>query len=201
MRVMTAISERSKAMSKLMDQDYIEDRSWQLPYPWASPAVDQYICQLDTAGTPPATIVEQLKDAFPELGGFSITPGVVEARILMLDQRPDIDYFRIEPAEADAEWQLNVQDHVLSRKPVGSPSGRAKRLGLVSPETLIVQLDTDMRPVGQALGHPEIETVHALSFTSQGQRPYGARRVVIGEGEDEETVLLYMPTTNKVGGS
>lgn len=56
---------------------------------------DRAICVLDACDYPLSETIKKLRSAFPELAGSVITVKMVDKRLRMLDQNPEIDFFRI----------------------------------------------------------------------------------------------------------
>ncbi|KAG9675644.1 hypothetical protein KCU95_g18268, partial [Aureobasidium melanogenum] len=64
-----------------------------LPREWNG-THDHAMCVLDTCNYSLNAIVKKLRSAFPELARSPLTPTMVDKRLRVLDQNPDIDYFR-----------------------------------------------------------------------------------------------------------
>ncbi|KAI4802535.1 hypothetical protein E4T45_11194 [Aureobasidium sp. EXF-8846] len=64
-----------------------------LPKEWNG-THDHAMCVLDTCNYSLNAIVKKLRTAFPELSKAPLTPNMVDKRLRVLDQNPDIDYFR-----------------------------------------------------------------------------------------------------------
>lgn len=64
------------------------------PRPWATPSVDRLVCALDARDLGAAEIIHRVKTQFPELQPAIITANMVDNRILILDQRVELDYFK-----------------------------------------------------------------------------------------------------------
>lgn len=79
-----------------------------LPYPWATEAVDRLICSLDSAGAEPAEMIHMVKKRFPELAKYAISAYILEKRIQILDQRLDVDYFKMAPNQNDVADEYNL---------------------------------------------------------------------------------------------
>lgn len=65
-----------------------------LPFPWGTPAVDTMMCTLDARNISIPEIVRRVKEEFPVLRACAIPYQAVEKRILILDQRVEVDYFK-----------------------------------------------------------------------------------------------------------
>lgn len=61
------------------------------------------MCVLDTCNYSLNAIVKKLRSAFPELARSPLTPIMVDKRLRVLDQNPDIDYFRTGLEHANRE--------------------------------------------------------------------------------------------------
>ncbi|KAI4750411.1 hypothetical protein E4T52_17020 [Aureobasidium sp. EXF-3400] len=73
-----------------------------LPKEWNG-THDHAICVLDTCNYSLNAIVKKLRSAFPELSKAPLTPTMVDKRLRVLDQNPDIDYFRTGLEHANRE--------------------------------------------------------------------------------------------------
>jgi hypothetical protein len=73
-----------------------------LPKEWNG-VHDHAMCVLDTCNYSLSAIVKKLRSAFPELSKAPLTPTMVDKRLRVLDQNPDIDYFRTGLEHANRE--------------------------------------------------------------------------------------------------
>ncbi|KAH0286989.1 hypothetical protein M436DRAFT_60807 [Aureobasidium namibiae CBS 147.97] len=73
-----------------------------LPKEWNG-THDHAMCVLDTCNYSLNAIVKKLRSAFPELSKAPLTPTMVDKRLRVLDQNPDIDYFRTGLEHANRE--------------------------------------------------------------------------------------------------
>ncbi|KAG9558806.1 hypothetical protein KCU79_g8681, partial [Aureobasidium melanogenum] len=73
-----------------------------LPKEWNG-THDHAMCVLDTCNYSLNAIVKKLRSAFPELSRSPLTPTMVDKRLRVLDQNPDIDYFRTGLEHANRE--------------------------------------------------------------------------------------------------
>ncbi|GAB7345383.1 hypothetical protein MBLNU457_3727t2 [Dothideomycetes sp. NU457] len=65
-----------------------------LPADWTI-VHDRAICVLDARGYTLEQSISKLRRAFPELTGSVITPMMIDKRLRILDQNPEIDYFKV----------------------------------------------------------------------------------------------------------
>nr|OQO29141.1 hypothetical protein B0A51_02725 [Rachicladosporium sp. CCFEE 5018] len=79
-----------------------------LPQTWTQQH-DRAICVLDSRNYSPLAIVSKLRRVFPELIG-TLTPLMIEKRLRILDQKVEIDYWRIGTASSTSETR--EQRHV-----------------------------------------------------------------------------------------
>lgn len=96
-RIMTAISEVESLATRRTGRapgQVHEPLSTVPPHPWGSPPVDRFICALDACDLDPADAIQQIKLQFPKLANCIITENILVRRLMVLDQRLDIDYFK-----------------------------------------------------------------------------------------------------------
>lgn len=67
--------------------------SGQFPEAWNADC-DRYICRLDVQDEPIANIVIMVKKKFPTLGMATLTAGMIDKRLRMLDQDVNVDYWK-----------------------------------------------------------------------------------------------------------
>lgn len=74
-----------------------------LPEEWTN-THDHAMCVLDTCDYSLDAIIKKLRSAFPELANSPLTQVMIDKRLRVLDQNPDIDYFRtgLEHAKREA---------------------------------------------------------------------------------------------------
>jgi len=65
-----------------------------LPADWTV-VHDRAICVLDARGYTLQQSISKLRRAFPELVGSVMTPMMIDKRLRILDQNPEIDYFKV----------------------------------------------------------------------------------------------------------
>jgi hypothetical protein len=146
-----------------VDIENTSSRKWLLPFPWGTAIVDRFICKLDAVGT--SDIVHQLKNRFPELSKYAIPAEVIEKRLQILDQRTDLDYFKIDMAEHAPEvHRLSPKNSPRRSQDVTRPvqSKTSSEQGQVLPgpyfrhslESTSEPVQPDFDVIGQALGDP-----------------------------------------------
>lgn len=218
---MTSITERSHAISGVFYHiDPGSGKTWMLPHPWASEAVDRLICSLDSADAEPSEMVHLVKKQFPELANYAILPEVLENRIRILDQRLDVDYFKPEPEQSNVSDAYSLMTgQTISRHQNENISNQhmapRKEPQMVHSSKLsldgTVDLNTPDIPdsaIEQALGDPGAE--RRLTMTSiLSTMPEGPLDVVDpaaegllcaieenreAEAEEEEDVTLHPDT-------
>lgn len=136
-----------------------------LPYPWATEAVDRLICSLDAAGAEPAEMVHMVKKRFPELAKYTISAYILEKRIQILDQRLDVDYFKVAQDQNDGvdEYDLSpgttTPQHQNNNSIVKNiRSGKEMQITESAKPSLDGTADLDVPEtsviIGQAFGDP-----------------------------------------------
>ncbi|KAF4554005.1 Hypothetical protein D9617_5g068800 [Elsinoe fawcettii] len=98
-----------------------------LPVIWTI-AHDRAICVLDARNYTTEQSIRKLRRAFPELIGCYLSPTMVERRLQVLDQNPDIDYFRVgldfksaRSKVVDTRPQARLPDRLSSTTSTSSP--------------------------------------------------------------------------------
>ncbi|TKX26147.1 hypothetical protein C1H76_1500 [Elsinoe australis] len=103
-----------------------------LPVIWTV-AHDRAICVLDARNYTTEQSIRKLRRAFPELMGCFLSPFMVERRLQVLDQNPEIDYFRVgldfksaknknSPSTIDSRPQARSAERLSSTTSTGSPT-------------------------------------------------------------------------------
>ncbi|KAG8623994.1 hypothetical protein KVT40_008970 [Elsinoe batatas] len=97
-----------------------------LPVIWTI-AHDRAICVLDARNYTTEQSIRKLRRAFPELVGCYLSPSTVERRLQVLDQNPEIDYFRVgldfksvRSKPADLRPPARLSDRLSSTTSTGS---------------------------------------------------------------------------------
>jgi len=176
---MTSITERSQVRSGVYYQvDAESGKKWMLPYPWGTEAVDRLICSLDSAGVEAVEMVHMVKKQFPELGKYAILTDVLEKRIQILDQRLDIDYFKVYPGQNEIIHEYDLSpgtttpqtENENSKANINDPGKEMQIVDSSKPsldDTVRID-DAKMADsgiiIGQALGDPGEE--RRLTMTS-----------------------------------
>ncbi|KAI5210494.1 hypothetical protein E4T39_00036 [Aureobasidium subglaciale] len=89
-----------------------------LPAQWNS-THDHAMCVLDTCNYSLNAIIKKLRSAFPELLTSPLTQAMIDKRLRVLDQNPEIDYFRTGLEHADRE----VLEKARRGRPVSTDTG------------------------------------------------------------------------------
>ncbi|KAI4727952.1 hypothetical protein E4T49_04319 [Aureobasidium sp. EXF-10728] len=97
-----------------------------LPKEWNS-VHDHAMCVLDTCNYSLNAIVKKLRSAFPELSNAPLTPTMVDKRLRVLDQNPEIDYFRTGLEHANREGVEKARRGKATSTDTG-PSGYDTRI-------------------------------------------------------------------------
>ncbi|EME47458.1 hypothetical protein DOTSEDRAFT_125148 [Dothistroma septosporum NZE10] len=100
----------------------------ELPEKW-SPLHDRAMCILDTRGYTHEAIVKKLKSTFVELQEKCLTPVMIDKQLRILDQKPEIPYWRVglatltsaeEEKEEEKKKKKKGQGRALTPKTAGS---------------------------------------------------------------------------------
>jgi len=83
---------------------------------------DRAICVLDARGYTLQQTISKLRRAFPELIGSVMTPMMIDKRLRVLDQNPEIDYFKIgmkfSSKRSNVAGDTTVLDKIPSVRPI-----------------------------------------------------------------------------------
>jgi hypothetical protein len=86
------------------------------------------MCVLDTCNYSPNAIIKKLRSAFPELAKSPLTQVMIDKRLRVLDQNPEIDYFRTGVEHADREAMERARLGKAVSTDTGGPSGYDTRI-------------------------------------------------------------------------
>lgn len=92
-----------------------------LPAEWTI-VHDRAICVLDARGYTLEQSISKLRRAFPELIGSVMTPMMIDKRLRILDQNPEIDYFKVgmkfSSKRSNIAGDTTVMDKIPSVRPI-----------------------------------------------------------------------------------